>query len=66
MTQLKTYENVYVAMEQQADRTWLVFNKVRGIYEDRTFRTYDAARNTMVELTERYKIIARGKNPSYV
>ena len=63
---LKTYENLYIAIEQQADRTWLLFNKVTGIYDDRTFRTYDEARNSMCEMTERYKIIARGRCARYV
>lgn len=63
---MKTYENRYVAIEQQPDRTWSLFNKVTGIWDDRKFPNYNSVRNSMVEITERYKMIARGRNPNYV
>lgn len=61
-----TYENHYVAIEKQPNGTWLLLNKVTGLYDERAFPDYDAARNSMVEITQRYMIIAKGGNPSYV
>jgi len=65
---MKTYSNKFASMEQQADRTWLVFNEVTGLPDSERdaddlqdtskpifYADYQSARNRMVELTTRYK-----------
>lgn len=78
---MKSYRNRFVSMEQQPCGGWIVFNEVAGIaftgetleqigknsstYAPKVFRTYDAAREVMVSITERYKMISAGRRPNF-
>ena len=65
---MKTYSNRFASIEQQADRTWLVFNEVTGLPDSELdsnglqdtsrpifYPNYQVARNRMLELATRYK-----------
>lgn len=78
---MKAYRNRFASMEQQPCGGWIVYNEVVGIpftgetleqigrdgckNAPKVFRAYDAAREVMVMITERYKIIGRGQRPNF-
>jgi len=77
---MKTYRNRFASMEQQPCGGWIVYNEVVGLaftgetleqmgqgskFGPKLFRSYNAAREVMCQLTERYKIIAAGRRPNF-
>ena len=68
---MASYSNRFASMEQDPNGQWVVFSEVSGlpVYVDpdadypeiKYFPNYPAARAAMVELTERYKSISRGR-----
>lgn len=68
---MKTYSNRYASIEQQPGGTWIVFSEVSGlpVYVDdnadeptiKLFADYSAARAAMIEMTQRYAAIERGR-----
>ena len=70
---MRTYSNRFASMEQQQCGGWIVYSQVSGLPLDgdghqcdgetqpKIHRTYNAAREIMVMLTNRYKSIAAGR-----